>query len=140
MPAYTLPAEFVDQAAERALLAAIAHRPELYWEVADYLPTGAFVAETATAEDLLTAIDQGAERLPAVPEDWVPAEDPEATARRLADLLQRRLLAEELERLGGALYDRERSAQDLAGMLEEAAVRVQQAVRERGAATVGLPT
>lgn len=83
MPAYTLPAEFVDQAAERALLAAIAHRPELYWEVADYLPTGAFVAETATAEDLLTAIDQGAERLPAVPEDWVPAEDLKLPVKRL---------------------------------------------------------
>ncbi len=168
MPAYTLPAEFVDQAAERALLAAIARRPELYWDLLDLLPAEAFAAEAPTAEALLDAIDQGAERLPAVPEAWLSADDPEATARHLADLLQRRLLAEELERLGGALYDQKRPAQDLAGMLEEAAARVQQAVRElrtgrlvalpellpevlrdvaarrqavreRGAATVGLP-
>src|SRR5206468_6138483 len=51
------------------------------------------------------------------------------TARRLADLHQRRLLAATQERLGQALFDETTPATDIVTLLEEETLRVQAALR-----------
>jgi len=113
---------------ERALVAAVAKNPALYWELLDLLPAGAFAdAEAAEAwEQLAAAVE--AEKTPEAP-PWAPAADPRATARALADKLQRRILAEALERLAAGLYS-ETPAAELAAVLEEEAARAQAAIRE----------
>jgi len=128
MPTFHLTDEFTDPAAEQTLLAAIAREPALYWEVLDCLPPGVFAAEASAWGAVATAVE--AERPPEVPLEWTPAADPAASARRLADLHQRRLLAEVQERLAQALYDEGRPASELAALLEEEAARVQAAIRE----------
>ena len=69
-----------------------------------------------------------------VPTDWLPAPDPHATARRLRDLHQRRLLAAAQERLAQALFDETTPATDIVTLLEEEALRVQAALRNTTAA------
>jgi replicative DNA helicase len=64
-----------------------------------------------------------------VPAAWVPTPDPRATAGRLVDLHQRRLLAAAQERLAQALFDETTPAADILTVLEEEALRVQTALR-----------
>jgi replicative DNA helicase len=106
----------------------VAKNPALYWELLDLLPAGAFAdAEAAEAwEQLAAAVE--AEKTPEAP-PWAPAADPRATARAVADKLQRRILAEALERLAAGLYS-ETPAAELAAVLEEEAARAQAAIRE----------
>ena len=59
--------------------------------------------------------------------------DPHATARRLVDLHQRRLLAAAQERLAQALFDETTAATDIVTLLEEEALRVQAALRNNTA-------
>ena len=120
--------EFIDVETERALLAAIAKTPETYWLLLDLLPVGAFAVERGQWEQTAKAVEDSQPL--DVPPEWAPTEDPEAAARTLADLFQRRLLAAAQERLGKALYDRTQPAHDVAAVLEEEVQRVQQAVRE----------
>lgn len=128
MKGYNLSDDFVDDDLERATLAAIAQAPTLYWELLDTLPAGAFVAEPETWEAVAAAIE--AEERASVPDGWKPASDPQASAQRLADLFQRRLLAEAQERLAQALHDPDVPASELATMLETEAASVQAAIRE----------
>ena len=58
---------------------------------------------------------------------------PHATARRLLDLHQRRLLAAAQERLAPALFDEATPATDIDTLLEEEALRVQAALRSADA-------
>lgn len=124
---FRLTEEFTDAANERALLAAIARQPNLYWELFDLLPAGVFVTEEAAWQALARAIED--ETPPTMPDGWKPAADPQGAARHLADLYQRRLLAETQERLAAALYS-EQPASELASLLETEAARVQASVRE----------
>jgi replicative DNA helicase len=128
MQRFDLTDDFSDPAAERALIAAVAQQLELYWQVLDLLPTGAFVVEAAAWTTISRAIE--AEQSPPVPDGWTPAADPKAVARHLADLWQRRLLAQAQERLAHALYDRSQPAAALATLLEEEMIRIQAAQRE----------
>src|SRR5438552_18233667 len=64
-------------------------------------------------------------QLPSVPTDWLSAPDPHATAQRLVDLHQRRLLAATQERLAQALFDETTPATDIVTLLEEETLRVQ---------------
>jgi len=125
---FNLADDFTDANAERALIAAVAAQPALYWELVDTLSAVAFAVEGACWHAIAAAIE--AERPPDVPPAWPPAPDPQAMARRLADLYQRRLLAAVQERLGQALYDETRPASELATLLEEEAARAQAANRE----------
>jgi replicative DNA helicase len=125
---FELTSDFIDPAAERALIASVAQQPVLYWEVLDLVPSGAFAVEAEAWTAIATAIE--AEQSPPVPDGWTPAEDPEAVARQLADLWQRRLLAQAQERLAHALYDRNQPAAALATLLEEEMIRIQAAQRE----------
>lgn len=128
MKYFGLELEFQDPEAERAILAAIAKTPDLYWELTDLLSEPAFVAEPQTWKSLSSAVE--AEASPEVPSEWSPAAEPHSLARRLSDLLQRRLLASAQERLAQALYDESKPAIELLGLLEEEATRVQKAVKE----------
>jgi replicative DNA helicase len=62
--------------------------------------------------------------------DWLPAPNPHATAQRLVDLHQRRVLAAAQEQLAQALFDETTSALDIVALLEEEALRVQAALRD----------
>ena len=128
MQTYHLTDEFTDPAAEHALLASLAYAPTRYWELLDLLTPDLFPTEVATWQTVAQALDL--EQTPHVPADWSPAPDPPATARRLLDLHQRRLLAAAQERLAQALFDEATPATDIATLLEEEALRVQAALRD----------
>jgi replicative DNA helicase len=131
MQTYRLTDEFTDVAAEQALLASLAHTPTLYWELLDLLTPEVFPTEVATWRTVAQAL--ALEQRPTLPTDWPPAPDPHATAQRLRDLHQRRLLAATQERLAQALFDDTVPATDIATLLEEEALRVQAALRDTAA-------
>jgi replicative DNA helicase len=131
MQTYHLADEFTDTPTEQALLASLAAAPARYWELEDTLCSDLFPTETATWQTLALALETG--QPPCVPADWRPASDPHATAQRLRDLHQRRLLAAVQERLAPALFDDAPLATDIATLLEEEALRVQAALRSTDA-------
>ena len=127
MQTYHLTDEFTDVAAEQALLACLAHTPTLYWELLDCLSPELFPVEAATWQRVAQALDL--EQRPTLPADWLPAVNPHATAQRLRELHQRRLLAATQERLAQALFDDTVPTTQIAALLEEEALRVQTALR-----------
>ena len=127
MHTYRLQDEFTDLRAEQALLASLAAAPARYWELLDVLTPDLFTATQDTWQPLALALE--AAQRPHVPADWLPAAEPHATAQRLLDLHQRRLLAATQERLAQALFDDATPATDIATLLEEEALRVQAALR-----------
>jgi replicative DNA helicase len=128
MQTYHLADEFTDTKAEQALLASLAATPARYWELLDVLTPDLFTATQETWQPLALALE--AAQRPCVPAEWPPALDPHATAQRLLDLHQRRLLAATQERLAQALFDEGTPAADIATLLEEEALRVQTALRD----------
>jgi len=128
MQPYHLQDEFCDVEAERHLLAALAHHPTLYFTLLETLPTGIFTTTHEVWQHLAVAIETG--QPPTVPSAWDEAADPHTTAQHLAELHQRRLVAAAQERLAAALFDPSIPAATLATLLEDEAVRVQQAMRE----------
>jgi len=127
MHGYHLQDEFIDPAAEQALIAAVIHKPTLYFEFLDILAPDVFAIEAATWREVALAIE--ADQPPRLSAPWRPTPDPQSTAQRLADLYQRRLLAAAQERLAQALYDDTTPASTLAILLKEEALRVQAALR-----------
>jgi replicative DNA helicase len=127
MQTYHLADEFTDGTAEQALLARLADTPTLYWDLLDQLTPDLFPTEATTWQHIAQAFEL--EQHPTIPADWLPAADPHATAQRLRDLYQRRLLAAAQERLAQALFDETKPATDIATLLEEEALRVQTALR-----------
>jgi hypothetical protein len=128
MQTYHLADEFTDPSGEQALLASLAVAPARYWELEDTLHADLFPTETATWQALTIALEAG--HAAAVPAAWRPAPDPPATAQRLHDLHQRRLLATAQERLAQALFDETVPASAIATLLEAEALRVQAALRD----------
>ena len=128
MQTFNLRDEWTSLETEQALIAAIAQDPALYWELLDTLPADVFAFdETGDAwREIATAIE--AEKAPALSSEWAPASDPQAAARRLADLLQRRLLAQAMETVASELYGERPAAEVLTGA-EEAIARAQAAIR-----------
>jgi hypothetical protein len=127
MQRYHLADDFTDVLAEQALLASLTRTPTLYWELLDLLTSDVFshTADTWCAVALALETAQP----PTVPVGWSPAATPLATAQRLVDLHQRRLLAAAQERLAQALFDDTTPATAIATLLEEEALRVQAAFR-----------
>jgi replicative DNA helicase len=128
MQSYHLTDEFTDIEAEQALLASLMQSPGLYWDLLDLLTPEVFSHETRTWQALALALETG--QSPSLPPDWLPASDPHATAHRLVDLHQRRLLAVAQERLAQALFDETTPAPDIVALLEEEALRVQAILRD----------
>jgi replicative DNA helicase len=128
MQSYHLTDEFTDIEAEQALLASLMQSPGLYWDLLDLLTPEVFSHETPTWQALALALETG--QSPSLPADWLPASDPHATAHRLVDLHQRRLLAMAQERLAQALFDETTPAPDIVALLEEEALRIQAALRD----------
>jgi replicative DNA helicase len=127
MQSYHLTDEFTDIAAEQAILASLLQSPKLYWDLLDLLTPEVFTKEADTWKALTLALETS--QLPSVPADWLSAPDPHATAQRLVDLHQRRLLAAAQERLAQALFDETTPATDIVALLEEETLRVQAALR-----------
>ena len=104
MKTYRAGDDFTDADIELGLAAAVAANPDLYWGVLDIVSEGSFalngdlwrqIAEAAESEQqpppvMQKVMKDGAE----AEEPFPPVADPEAAARGLADLYQRRLLAE----------------------------------------------
>jgi replicative DNA helicase len=127
MRTYRLQDEFTDSAAEQGLLAALADYPALYGELCDVLTPDLFAGTLDTWQLFALALET--DQLPHVPADWLPAPDPHATAQRLVDLHQRRLLAAAQERLAQALFDETTPATDIVTLLEDETLRVQAVLR-----------
>lgn len=123
---YHLADDFIDVEAERAFLAALAVQPRLYWECTDLLHGEVFAAEQDVWRFLSEAVVS--EGVPDVPAEWPPAADPSGTARHLADLHRRRLLADLQERMAEALHS-DRPSSALFEMLEEEVSRARASVR-----------
>ena len=131
MHTYRLVDDFVDAGAEQALLASLVNISTLYWELLDLLTPEIFPTLADTWQALVLALETG--QSPNIPADWLPAPDPHATAHRLVDLHQRRLLAAAQERLAQALFDETTPATDIVTLLEEEALRVQATLRNNTA-------
>ncbi|MDM7999303.1 MAG: DnaB-like helicase C-terminal domain-containing protein [Dehalococcoidia bacterium] len=139
MKTYKASDEFTDAELELGLAAAVAADPDLYWAVRDLVADGAFAVHSDLWHQIAEAVESERQPLPVVHKvikDGVEIEepvsslpDPEAAARRLADLYQRRLLAEvhqdQMQRLRS-----EESADVLITELEARLIEVSQAVRE----------
>ena len=126
MHPYHLTDEFMDMEAERKLLMSLSQNHLLYWDLLDLLTPELFPTEAAAWQHVAQALEL--EQRPIIPTDWSPAADPYATAQRLRDLHQRRLLAAAQERLAQALFDETKPAADIAALLEDEALRVQTAL------------
>jgi replicative DNA helicase len=131
MQAFRLTDEFCAPHAERALIASVVQTPSIYWQLLDVLPHGAFVAEASTWQQVSQAVE--AEHSPNAPSDWAPSSDPETTARELADLSQRRLAAQIVERLTATLHDPTQPMPNLSALLEEQSAQVRETLREQEA-------
>lgn len=125
---FQLTDEWMDIDAERALVAAVAKDAALYWEVFDHLPAGVFIDdEVAEAwQQVAAAIE--ADKIPEPPAEWTATPEPLETAKRLADLMQRRMIANAMEQLAAGLYS-ECPATDLLTQLEQEAAQAQAAIR-----------
>lgn len=126
---FALAQQFVRLDLERAMLAAIAAKPDVYWQVIDLLHPDALTEYRQQLRTLITCIEQEKPVPPLPGVEGDPPPDPMATAKELADLYHKRLLADlvqgSLERLRG-----ETTAVELISGLEGGLNQVQQAVRE----------
>ena len=134
---YSIADAFKDEEAERGLLAAIAANPEIYFRVMDMAPPEVWTEHAATFEAMAAAIEKGE---PVTNPGWEPAEDPEAAARKLAALYQKRLLASLLENVSDQLHNTDEPAANLIADLENGVSSIHQAIRElRAGQTIALP-
>lgn len=130
MKSYNLADRFRDDELERSVLAAIAADFQLYWQLIDTLAAGTFVSEAAVWEALSEKVEKDEALAGEVPSEWSASANPEVDAAKLADLHQRRLLAESQERLAAGLADDSVTGAELARQLEEEGAKVQAAIRE----------
>lgn len=126
--AYRLIEDFIEPELERAVLAALAQQPELFWRQADSLRPGVFAAEAEAWRQL--AADIQAERPAAVPPEWMPTPEPDAAAAELLDLHKRRALAELVEDIGASIRNTDEAAAAIAARIEERAGVIGAALRD----------
>ncbi len=118
---FSLGDRFVDGDLERGVLAAVAAKPLLRFELGDTLVKGVCVKEVETRAKLWALIEDGKPVDGVVPEGWHPSPSPVEDARTLADYHQRRIIASIQEETAAKLYDPSVPASDIGRELEEAA-------------------
>ena len=161
--------QFVNPDLEWSLLAAIVADPPKYWETLDSLPPGV-LTEAQPAYETIAAAVEAEKPIPPIDnlKEMAPAPDPSLAARELANLYQKRLLAQmiqpfteklrgeikadeliaqteaELTRIQTAIREmRSGQAMSVADLLPEVLKEMasrKEAVKETGTAAVGLPT
>lgn len=134
---FSLASQFTNGDLERALIAALCERPEVYFEVVDLLLPETFTEERELFLEVVSAIEEQ-NPLPAIKE-VAPATEPLAAARELAELYQKRKLADLAQGFLGELRG-EASALELIASLEGKLAGLQKAVRElKALEVVALP-
>ena len=122
--------QFVNPDLEWGLLAAIVADPLKFWETLDSLPPGVLTVAQAAYDTIATAVE--AEK-PIPPMDNLkeiaPTPDPTAAAKELADLYQKRLFAQLIQRSTTKLNG-ETTALDLIAQTESELTQIQTAIRE----------
>jgi replicative DNA helicase len=120
---FFLASEFTNPILEKELLAAIAAKPEVYFEVLDLLPKEALTQSKQAFIDLAKSIEQGK---PLLRVEGKPTLDPLKAAKELSELYQKRLLADLvqsfLEKLRGDF-----KAAELISSLEDGLAELKQA-------------
>ena len=127
MPKFNLGDEFTAPELEWGLVAAIATRPDTYWEIQDLLPKDAFTEAKPEFEAVVKAIQEGQ---PITALSGEPVGDPLETARKLADFYQKRQLADLCQSLAEALQDG-KPATEVITRVESELTRVSHAIREQ---------
>ena len=125
---YTIASDFVKPELEKSLVSAILANPELYWQVIDLLPPGSFTEIQDQFQLISEAIEQE-KPLPSIELKEEPALQPLETAKELAELFQKRLLADLLESCLSNIRGKS-PAKDLISQLETNLIKVQQTVQE----------
>jgi replicative DNA helicase len=128
MKPYALSDEFVDPETERSLLAAIVANQDVYFSVIDYLSEQTF---SAYPDDFLSVANaiENREPLPVIDELPPPHPDPETGAKHLCDLMQKRLMAEHLQRLLVDLRT-DKSASELKDQLQDGLSEIEHSVKQ----------
>jgi replicative DNA helicase len=122
--------QFVNQALEGALLAAMVADPNVYWETLDLLPPGVLTSGQGTFNTIAAAVE--AEKpIPPIDnlKEVAPAPDPSLAAQELANLYQKRLLALMAQRVSEKLRG-ETAAVDLISQTEAELSQIQTTIRE----------
>lgn len=137
--AFSLADQFIQVELERALLSTLNLNPDFYWEVMDLLPEGT-LTETQNDFNLLIQAIQENKPLPQfASQGSLILEDPLDGARKLADLYQKRLLAQMAERLLNELRS-EKQALELRSQVEMDLIQIQQSIQEfKGGQIRALP-
>lgn len=127
---FSLADQFVNPGLEMSLLAAMVADPTKYWETLDLLPPGVLTVGQAIYTTIAAAVE--AEK-PVPPIDNLkevaPDPDPSLAARDLANLYQKRLLAQMVQTFIEKLRGNS-AANDLIAETETDLTRIQTAIRE----------
>jgi len=125
---FTLEAEYYEPTLEKSLLAAIAKKPELYYELIDLLTLEIFGnPENRNFYSQIEAAVKNDKPMPEIKEE--PAENPREAAEELINLYQKRLMAKVIEN-GIKLIRENRPAGEILDTIQEGLNRVQQAILE----------
>lgn len=125
---FTLAEQFTSREAEERLLAAILRKPETFYEIVDTAPQDVWYHLQDEFQQVADAITEEKD-LPALSLDVEPGADPEALAKTLADLYQKRKTAALLERMLGELHQ-DTPATELIAQLEQGLTNIQSALKE----------
>ncbi len=126
---YQLADQFIDPELEKSLLAALLQNPEqIYFNVIDYLSESTF---SVHAKEFLLIANAIVDRkpLPLFENNSEPHPDPEAAAKRLAELYEKRIMAAHIQQFIIDLREG-KSSSELKSMMESGLTEVEQAVRQ----------
>lgn len=124
---YTMASTFCEPEVEKRLLAAMVQDPSLYFELMDHIPAPVWTENLDLFRMLAEAIETESE-MPLI--DATPGQDPEADAKRLADLFQKRQAASVVDQFMDDIRQEGTDATALISSLEQKLAEVQKQLRE----------
>ena len=129
MRPFHLEDEWASPEKERALVAAVSVRPELYEEFSEFIREDIFTDPEAAKvwEELAEVIEAG--EVPEGIPTWEPTDNPAAIVQELIGLRKKRILAGTLERFAQGLHGN-RTSVDLLSMLEDEITKAQMSIRD----------